>query len=45
MSQKGNKEYHTSSKTKSRNKGEKNIDSQNAGSDINNQSESKEKRK
>jgi hypothetical protein len=45
MSQKGNKDHKKSSKTKSRNKSEKNIDPNNAGSDFNNQSESKEKTK
>lgn len=45
MSQKGSKGHKVSSKTKSKNKSEKNIDPNNAGSDFNNQSESKEKRK
>lgn len=45
MSQKGSKEHKVSSKTKSKNKSEKNIDPNNAGSDFNNQSESKEKKK
>lgn len=45
MNHKGNKEHKVSSKTKSKNKSERNVDQGNAGSDFNNQSESKEKRK
>jgi hypothetical protein len=45
MSKKGTKEHKVSSKTKSKNKSENNIDPENAGSDFNNQSEPKEKRK
>ncbi len=45
MSHKGNKDHKVSSKTKSRNKSEKNINPNNAGSDFNNQSEPKEKAK
>ena len=45
MSQKGNKEHRVSSKSKSKNKSEKNIDPNNAGSDYNNQSEPKGKTK
>lgn len=39
MTHKGNKAHKVSSKTKSKNKSEKNIDPNNAGSDFNNQSE------
>lgn len=45
MSQKGNKDHKVSSKTKSKNKSEKNINPINAGSDFNNQSEPKNKSK
>lgn len=45
MSKKGNKDNKVSSKTKSKNKSEINVDPNNEGSDFNNQSESKEKRK
>jgi hypothetical protein len=45
MSQKGNKEHKESSKTKSKNKSEKNIKHNNDSSDFNNQSEPHEKTK
>lgn len=45
MTKKGSKEHKISSKTKSKNKSERNVDPSNAGSDFNNQSDPKEKTK